>query len=658
MRLRLQLLVAFISFSFFLGVSFAQGARPDALGSDAAIYQKIDSLNEAAFEAKRKNTDVALTLLAKAARLADDYDYKKGRATNLLYEAGIYQQNSYSEKALGLYYRALELSKQVADTLNVARANQQIGNALLEAENLTEAEVLYKQAKQSYTALGRQDDLVNITNSLGLVKLKQHDLKVAEKYFTEALTTSKQANYGYGLKKAHYHLGLVYLQKEEYAAAKEHFAQALVLDEHKGDNYGLSLTKNKLSEVALREKAYKTAIQLATEALQHAQAVPASELEEAAMDNLIAVYKATSNYPELIKWQDMLIERQKQAFKEEKSEALGFLDILKEKQEEQLVYEKQAFEAQQQAELTNVILAVACLGLVMLSLLALMWYKNYKKVKDYSIVLATKNKEIAKASVQLERLNETITNQNKSLEENGLMKDKLFSIVSHDLRSPFASLRSILNLAQRRPMSHEEVKKYLLLLNKQVDAVMNMLDNLLAWSKNQLKGGGVFLEPLWLHQLIEENMQFVATQAEHKNIILKNAVPVDAFALGDRERLSFVVRNLLMNAIKFTYEGGQVVINTRDAQDKIVLMVADNGKGIAPDNLKKLFKDNEQFTTTGTAKEKGTGLGLKLSKDFMHSIGGSIAAESKEQEGSIFYVTLPKPPLALAQNTVSKEHMV
>ncbi|PRY03655.1 signal transduction histidine kinase [Pontibacter ummariensis] len=652
MRLRKQfLLAAVVGLGLFTGtITVAKSRSSDVPGSKLAVYQKIDSLHQAAFEVKRSNIDDALSLLGEASSLAIEHNYTKGQATNLFYEAGIYQQYGYAKKALALYYKALELSRKTQDTFNIARVNQQIGSALLNAGNTKGAEKLFKEARRNYQVLGRKEDLANVTNNLGLVKLEQKELEEAEKYFVEALEASSRINYRYGLKKANYHLGLLYLIKSNLPTSRSYFEKALKVDEDKGDKYGLALTKNQLALVALREKAYQEAIQWARAALGDAQEISAAELEVEAIENLIAVYKALGAQREVIRWQEGLIHRQWQTFKEEKEQTLDFLDLLKKKDEEQLVFEKQALEARQKAEITNTILGLVSLGMVMLTFLAYMWYKNYRKARSYNAVLTLKNEEIKKHVLKLDELNQTISWQNKSLEESNNMKDKLFSIVSHDLRSPFASLKGILNLVQHRPMSQDEIKKIFGLLNEEVDVVMAMLGNLLDWSKAQLKGREVVLEPVWLHQLVEENIQLISRQAKQKHIVLQNDVAVDALALADKERLNFVIRNLLTNALKFTFEGGHIVVQADETPENITLSVSDDGKGISADNLEKLFQEGSRFTTIGTAQEKGTGLGLTLSRDFVQSIGGSISVESKEREGSTFYVTMPKPLLTVSDS--------
>ncbi|MCC9137978.1 ATP-binding protein [Pontibacter silvestris] len=612
-------------------------------------------MNELAFVSKRNDIDKALKLLDDAARLSVANNYKKGTATNYLYEAGIYEQNGYSKNALPLYYKSLELSKAIDDTFNVARANQQIAKALMDGNDLTEAEKLFKEAMANYKILNRRDDLVNIENYLGRIKLQQKDYVTAEKYFSEALRESKEVAYGYGLKKANYYLGVLYLEKNNLPKAKVFLSNALTLDEQKNDKYGLSLAKIKLSVVACKEKHYEEAVKLAKSALQDAHAISAMQLEIEAVETLKNVYNYQKNYEKVIEWQEVLIDQQKQIYDKERSFALQFLDILKKKQEEQLAFEKQVLQAEHKARFTYLILSIVGLGLVILSVLAYVCYRNYLNAKIYSKELAAKNAVIEENALMLRELNKAISIQNTGLAETNQMKNKLFSIISHDLRAPFSSVKGVLGLIQSRSMSDDEIKRVMGLLNRELEVAMGMLHNLFVWAKAQLEGSVINLEPINLYNLAEENIEFALSQARQKNISLINAVPTNALALADKERLSFVLRNLLMNAIKFTYGNGEISIHTEDLGDKVAIAVTDNGKGIAPSNLNKLFTE-QRFTSLGTAKEKGTGLGLMLCKDFVESLGGTITVKSTEGEGSTFFVVLHKALQADIQETAESRH--
>ncbi|GAB3830373.1 hypothetical protein GCM10028895_46360 [Pontibacter rugosus] len=506
---------------------------------------------------------------------------------------------------------------------------------------------------KSYLVLGLKDDLVNVFNSLGLLYMAQEDFDASEEYFQSALHESQQQGYTYGLKKANFHLGLLHIKKHNLPKAKAFLYKALAIDEKNDDKYGLSLAKNKLAFIAAKENDFDQATKLAEDALQDAKAITASQLVIEAMETLALINKEQKKFEEVIKWQEALIKQQQETSAREKSFGLSFLEILEEKQQAQLASKKQALQAEQKTKEIFQVLEVAGLASIILLILAYLWYKNYAKAVKYSRELAAKNDVIEKNAHILDALNKSIIKQNISLEEANTMKGKLFSIISHDLRGPIASVKGVLDLIGRKPMSEAEIKRILAMLGHEVDVVMGMLNNLLAWSKAQLQGSVVALEPIEVHQLTGENIDFAAREAKQKEISLINEIPENMILMADKERLNFVLRNLLMNAIKFTYQGGSVRVHMQEGDDSVALVVTDNGKGIAPDNIPKLFTD-KRFTTAGTAKEKGTGLGLVFSKDFVESLGGSIRVESIEGEGSSFFICLPK----LVLDTVGEASVV
>ena len=179
------------------------------------------------------------------------------------------------------------------------------------------------------------------------------------------------------------------------------------------------------------------------------------------------------------------------------------------------------------------------------------------------------------------------------------------------------------------------------LLARDVEAAADMLHNLLVWSRAQMEEAHVRLEPVDMHLLVKESLFFVAAQAEVKGIRLRSYVNESSVVIADKERLRFVLRNLLMNAVKFTYEGGLIEVQASMHENSVTVAVHDNGKGIPSKHIPKLFTEN-RFTTPGTLNEKGTGLGLMLSREFVESQNGSIRVESEEGKGSVFFLTLQR----------------
>jgi signal transduction histidine kinase len=193
---------------------------------------------------------------------------------------------------------------------------------------------------------------------------------------------------------------------------------------------------------------------------------------------------------------------------------------------------------------------------------------------------------------------------------------------------------------QNKTLPPEELTYIFDLLGRDVDAATNMLNNLLGWSKAQLHGASLHLQAVNLHQVAEENLKIAAAQAALKQIQISNDIPGQLLAFTDKERLHFVLRNLIMNALKFTYPGGHIQLQGREKAGKVEIRVQDNGKGISPDHMARLFSQ-ERFTTPGTAHEKGTGLGLRLSREFIQMLNGELTVESRPGQGSVFRIILP-----------------
>lgn len=222
-------------------------------------------------------------------------------------------------------------------------------------------------------------------------------------------------------------------------------------------------------------------------------------------------------------------------------------------------------------------------------------------------------------------------------------KSKLFSIISHDLRSPFTSLLGLTELMIKAgdKMKPEQVIDYAGRINDSGKRIFRLLENLLEWARLQM--GSVAREPgpQSLKELVQETVDLLAPVAAEKQVRLDNAVAgLSAFA--DRPTLNTVIRNLVNNAVKFTPPGGTVRVAAREDDGAIRVTVNDTGVGIPPERVATLFQVGANLTTPGTKGEKGTGLGLALCKHLVEMNGGRIWAESAPGQGSAFHFTVPR----------------
>lgn len=236
-----------------------------------------------------------------------------------------------------------------------------------------------------------------------------------------------------------------------------------------------------------------------------------------------------------------------------------------------------------------------------------------------------------------------ITEQNQELEKVNDERNKLFSIVSHDLKAPLDSIRGYLSLLSENLIQGDEklnIEKELL---EQTNYTSELLINLLSWAKTQMQGVTINLVPVRIDELIEETISHKMTFALKKGIRLSYSVNPGLGVIGDRDMLHIVLRNLLNNALKFTDTGGEVVLRSVSKGDKVTICIQDNGIGIPQEKHKDLFT-LKTHVSYGTNNEKGTGLGLMMCKEFMQFQHGEISFESAVGKGSTFCVSLPASP--------------
>jgi len=246
-----------------------------------------------------------------------------------------------------------------------------------------------------------------------------------------------------------------------------------------------------------------------------------------------------------------------------------------------------------------------------------------------------------------ENANILIHQKNEELERLNQLKNKLFSIIAHDVRSPLNNLAGVLSLIGQGVLQHDEVQQITGKLTSNVKETTNFLDNLLIWSRSQMNGIRIHLQELDMYKLANETVEVFRFQCEEKKLTLENHVQDTVFVYADREMIRMVLRNLVSNAIKFSIPGGTILIKgTAKAEDDFaVISVSDDGIGVKKEFQDKLF-GIDNYTTVGTMEEKGSGIGLMLCRDFVERNGGKIWMESTQNKGSNFYFSLPQYHMA------------
>jgi len=231
----------------------------------------------------------------------------------------------------------------------------------------------------------------------------------------------------------------------------------------------------------------------------------------------------------------------------------------------------------------------------------------------------------------------------QQLKEIIISKDKFFSIISHDLRNQFSSLKGITEILMRKENQLSETKRnmFLKLLHLSGNNAFALLEDLLKWSRSQINCFELIPERIDLHEMIKNVNMVLLNQATLKHVKIVNEVNDTHYIFADRQMISTVLRNLINNAIKFTSPEGQIVISSKTENSFDYISVKDNGVGMSEVILEKLFRIDSKHSSPGTEQEIGTGLGLILCKEFIDKHGGEITVKSKLGMGSEFVIALP-----------------
>ncbi len=245
--------------------------------------------------------------------------------------------------------------------------------------------------------------------------------------------------------------------------------------------------------------------------------------------------------------------------------------------------------------------------------------------------------------VKIANRSDQIRRQNEELHKMNASKDKFFSIIAHDLKSPFNAIIGFSDILvkQVNNKNYSAVKQYAEIISQSSNKAMDLLMNLMEWSQSQTGHMKFNPENFDMVGLINEMDHLFIDLANHKSLEMNHKLPKKAVVRGDRAMISTILRNLISNAIKYSKPGGVITISASETANGLVVSVADTGIGIPRYRMENLFQIDGSSSTTGTLNEEGTGLGLILVKEFIQENKGKVWVESEEGKGSTFYVLLP-----------------
>jgi len=498
---------------------------------------------------------------------------------------------------------------QYANALNYLRLTQEISNEVqdyeAEAYNYDEIGDIYRRKKEYDSALNALSHSLKISRSL---RLKINDL-VPETIIKIAKT---------------------YLDKKDNVHALAYYDTAQIFYEKTDNEFGLADVDLGRAIVYMSEKKFDQAKRLMESSKTTAHNVNSWALEIECLENLSALYEEQGDfknsfiyYKQFKQLEDSLFSQGMQA--KLLQDQLRFETFAKEDQIKQLtrLEERRKEELKKQEMVSNILVVAIALSVILLYTV----YRSGQRRIRINKLLIEHQEDIKRRSQELEQLNQ--------------VKDKFFSIISHDLRSPMNALSAILDMMDNGQIKPEEFSKLNRELRVQFNHTKSLINNLLDWALLQMDKLKIQAEKINLHHLADENFRLLSS-LHMKEIKMVNNIPAETLCVGDLNIVNLVLRNLVLNSIKFTETGGSIVADAAERGNEIVVSITDTGIGISSEIQKIIFEKTAGYSTRGTANEKGTGLGLILCKEFVEKNGGKIWLESEVGKGSTFYFTIKK----------------
>lgn len=528
------------------------------------------------------------------------------KAKKIFEEEGIIEGIGYASVNLGNLYRHLKsfdesmfyfneaekIKTQLNDTVGLTVVKQLKADILKEQGKSKEAELLLRELKTEYQHNKDIKGQAIVINELAKIEMERGNNSKAIKLFLEAEKINKSIQNKQGLAYNSINLGLAYLNSNNFNSAFNKIQEGYQTGSILGDKRTLLMAHEAFIQLYERQRNWRAAF--------------------TAQNDYLVVYRELFNFE-----QSEQINSIRDSYENEKR----FI-------EQQLLEEKNVKLEQESAftkTIYNYLLLSSILTFLFLLILSLFLFFYRKKIKE-------------------SRLNTILlSKQNAKLQEANNTKEQFLSIIGHDLKNPFNSVLGLSNLIidQWSTMDDEERFQITNAINSSSQNIYELLDNLLIWSRTQTRTTNRVPEVFDLNASTMQVYEIFKNQANYKNINVRLEFSGEMNVFADPNMVETVIRNLVSNALKFTHENGQIVIRTQQKVDLVEFSISDNGKGILPDNLVRIFEDRGHTTTKGTANETGSGLGLLLAKDFIQQNNGLIWVESKPGKGSLFTFTLP-----------------
>jgi len=602
--------------------------------TDFEKKQALNSLGNGNSRAGR--SIIAIDLYEQVVALADSLEDDKYSVGVLINIATTYKNLGEIEESLKYYFEALERSEELGNKEFIALITNNLGDTFIDLENYDQAEYHLNRSKEVSIAEEIKSNLVRVYLNLGNLYKNTARFDAAEESYNKVLEMHRRSGSIRGKIQVTYNLGMMHLAKKDHDIARDYLQKTLADSREMNMMLGLFYSLNGLGELEMTLGNISESVAYYIEAVEIAGNFDSKTMEVEAAKNMYYAFKQAGNESEALNWlekTDVLKDEIRSAERDRlTAQYEAKFNLRQSEQEKQLI---QVIQEQQEAQLNQQrwIILSALAGIFFLLSVGAVLIQTNRKRKNANLKLTDSNRQLIK-------LHDTIQKQKEELERINNIKTKLFAIIAHDLRGPLGSLQSLLYLLREHDLSEEEKNKLTTTLEKNMNENSSMMDNLLGWAQSQMNGITLNKRSIDLRLCIESVLDQFRLQAQSKNITLAIYVSEDTYIFADYDLMKLVLRNLIANAIKFSYSDSTIQIGAEQTEEAVwQISVKDFGLGISQENQAKIFTE-ENFTSPGTNLEKGNGLGLNLCKEYVEKHGGTIWLKSQAGEGTTFYFTV------------------
>ena len=615
------------------GLDYAKKAYSIALKKDSKMDIATSLQNIGTSYWAKSEFNLALEYYQKSSKIFEEIKDQKGKSAVYSNMGIVYKGLSDYESALKYYYKSLKISKEKGFTNLYISALGNSSTIYLAKKNYPKALEYVQEAIDFSAEHGDTSHLAAHLNTMGEIYTAQKDYIKAKSTFLKCLQIDRKNGTNYGTTISLFNLGETEYHLKNFTAAIAYFEKSLILSEKISDQIGVMFANKSIGLIHKELNRYDSALSYYKKAFDLAIELNLKEEKLDIYKNYAELYKSMGKFNKSVDYLEKFISLKDSIYNEKSSKQIAEMqakyDSEKKEKENELLRKNskiQNLEIAKQTNLRNSFIGVSTL--VLLIIIILLNQYIIKKKANQLLILK----------------NEIISNQRDELKEINSTKDKFFSIISHDLRSPFHSILGLTNLLANdyNTIDDTQKRKFLSLLNKSSQSAYELLDNLLKWAQTQTGRIEINKEPLNLKELVETSIAPYTYNASKKNITIVTNIPPDIKPSIDRNTSIIFIGNLVNNAIKFTAEGGTITINYHENKDTIELHIIDTGVGMTSEVIGKLFRIDVDVATKGTNDEYGTGLGLILCKELINLNGGGISVTSEVGKGSEFIITLSK----------------